>query len=124
MARSRVHPLMLRRTFGLATAAYGAYALARPDHLSRQGGLGDDPDRPDASVRALSRVIGVRDLASGAYIAGSAGRTALVLRALFDAGDAAVFGTQLPTPQTRRKVAVIASAWGGLALLLLSRTRR
>jgi hypothetical protein len=114
---------MLRRTFGLATAAYGLYALARPDHLSRHGGLGD-PDRPDAGVRTLSRVIGVRDLISGATIAARPGPGPLALRAAFDLGDAAVFGTQLPTPRARRTVAVVASGWGALALLLLLRTRR
>ncbi len=122
MARPCVQQSMLRRTFGLATAAYGAYALARPDHLSRHGGLGD-PDRPDAAVRVLSRTIGVRDLASGLYITACPGTTPLALRAIFDLGDAAVFGTQLPTPKARRTVAVVATAWGALALVLLARSR-
>ena len=112
---------MLRTIYGVATAAYGAYALARPDHLSRHGGLGD-PDDPDAAVRVLSRVIGVRDLTSGLLIAASPGRTPLALRAVFDLGDALVFGTQLPTPRGRRTVAAVAALWGGLALALLART--
>src|SRR4051812_635819 len=105
MTHSRVQQSMLRRTYGLATAAYGVYALVRPDHLSRHGGLGD-PDYPDAAVRVLSRTIGVRDLASGLYIAACPTATPLALRATFDLGDAAVFGTQLPTPKARRTVAV------------------
>ena len=113
---------MMRRTYGLATAAYGAYALARPDHLSRHGSLGE-PDHPDHAVRVLSRTIGVRDLVSGLLITARPGPTPLALRAAFDLGDAAVFGTQLPTPKARRTVAMVAAAWGSLALLLLARSR-
>src|SRR4051794_422285 len=113
---------MMRKLYGLATAAYGVYALASPDHLSRHGGLGDG-DPPDAAVRVLPRTIGVRDVASGVSIAIRPGTLPLVLRAAFDLGDAVVFGTQLPTPKARRTVAAVASLWGSLALLLLARSR-
>ena len=42
---------------------------------------------------------------------------ALAVRVTFDAGDAALFGSLLPTRQARRKFAMLASGWGGVAAL-------
>jgi hypothetical protein len=98
---------------GLLTAAYGVSAVARPDILRRHGDL-DDTD----AVRLLSRIVGIRDIVSGALImAAPAGRpltAALGVRVAFDLGDAAAFGTQLPTAHARRKIAAIALGWGVL----------
>ena len=92
------------RMMGLLTAAYGVSAIARPDIIRRHGEL-DDTD----AVRLLSTIVGVRDLVSGTLIVlAPAGRpltAALGVRVAFDLGDAAAFGTLLPTRRARRKIA-------------------
>jgi hypothetical protein len=106
------------RTIGVLTAAYGVSAILRPQTLARWTELGD-PASPGAAVRALSVSIGVRDLCSGAAIVlaprGRALRTALVVRATLDAGDAIVFGTLCPTRRARVAIAAVAAGWGALA---------
>jgi Domain of unknown function (DUF4267) len=115
------------RTIGVLTAAYGVSAILRPQTLARWTELGD-PASPSAAVRALSTSIGVRDLCSGAAIVlaprGRALRTALVVRATLDAGDAIVFGTLCPTRRARVTIAALAAGWGVLAAATAMRTAR
>jgi len=40
---------------------------------------------------------------------------ALAARVAFDLTDCAAFGTLLPAPKARRKVALVAGGWGALA---------
>ena len=47
----------------------------------------------------------------------------MALRVAFDLGDAAAFGTLLPTPGARRKIAAVALAWGGLCAATLPHAR-
>jgi hypothetical protein len=113
------------RTIGVLTAAYGVSAILRPQTLARWTELGD-PASPSAAVRALSASIGVRDLCSGAAIVlaprGRALRTALVVRATLDAGDAIVFGRLCPTRRARVTIAAVAAGWGALAAATAMRT--
>ena len=114
---------VLPRTMGLLTAAYGISAIARPDILRRHGEL-DDTD----AVRVLSTVVGIRDVVSGTLIllapAGRPMTAALGVRVAFDLGDAAAFGTLLPTPRARRKIAAIALGWAALCTATIPVARR
>lgn len=113
---------LLPRTMGALTLLYGVSAVARPDIIRRHGDLpaGD-------ATRLLSTLVGVRDIASGALIVtaprGRPLTTALALRVAFDLGDAAAFGTLLPTPRARRTIAAVALAWAGLCAATLPHAR-
>lgn len=110
------------RIMGLLTAAYGVSAIARPDTIRRHGEL-EDTD----AVRLLSTIVGVRDLVSGTLIVlAPAGRpltAALGVRVAFDLGDAAAFGTLLPTSRARRKIAAVALGWAALCAATIPRAR-
>ncbi|MFI5049458.1 MAG: hypothetical protein ACHQEA_06290 [Gaiellales bacterium] len=110
------------RMMGLLTAAYGVSAIARPDIIRRHGEL-DDTD----AVRLLSTIVGVRDLVSGTLIVlAPAGRpltAALGVRVAFDLGDAAAFGTLLPTRRARRKIAGVALGWAALCAATIPQAR-
>ena len=103
----------LPRAVGLLAAAYGVSAIARPDIIRRHGELADTD-----AVRLLSTIVGIRDLVSGVLIvvapAGGPLTGALAVRVAFDMGDAAAFGTLLPTRRARRKIAAVALGWGAL----------
>ena len=76
--------------------ALGAAIWAAPDRAL--GALGFDPSRP--AIRALGRLAGTRDLATGALALEAHGRPsavrrALLLNAAIDAGDALAFGLAL-----------------------------
>ena len=49
---------------------------------------------------------------------------ALSARVAFDVGDAVVFGSLLPTPGARRKVAAVALGWGCVSALSMIWARR
>ena len=102
------------RIVGVLTAVYGLSAIVRPEVIARHGEL-DDPAIRRSGVALLSGIVGVRDVVSGVgiVVAPSGG----ILRVTFDAGDAALFGSLLPTRQARRKFAVLASGWGGVSAL-------
>lgn len=114
---------LIPRTMGLLTAVYGVSAVARPDIMRRHGEL-EDTD----GVRLLSTVVGIRDIVSGTLIVlAPAGRpltAALGVRVAFDLGDAAAFGTQLPTAHARRKIAAIALGWAALCAATIPLARR
>ena len=106
------------RIVGLLTAAYGVSAVLIPGVIGRQGGYRGWESR-ESGVRLLSAVVGVRDIVSGIAILaaprGDALLAALAARVAFDLSDCVAFGTLLPAPAARRKVAVIAGGWGALA---------
>ena len=108
------------RIVGILTALYGLSAIVRPEVIARHGEL-DDPAIRRSGVALLSGIVGVRDLVSGVAIvvapSGGILLAALAVRVTFDAGDAALFGSLLPTRQARRKFAVLASGWGGVSAL-------
>ncbi|MFC7616537.1 hypothetical protein ACFQV2_26775 [Actinokineospora soli] len=108
--------LTLTRLLGAATAAYSAALLVRPDLLARPAGLANATGEVPGGTKILVRAIGARDTAIGLAMAlappGSALRTAVAARVASDFADAAVFGTALPEPARRRKIAGFAVAWG------------
>jgi hypothetical protein len=110
------------RTVGVLTAAYGVSAIARPDVIRRHGELPDTE-----AVRLLSTIVGIRDLVSGTLIVfAPAGRpltAALGIRVAFDLGDAAAFGTLLPTRRARRKIGAIALGWAALCAAAIPQAR-
>lgn len=107
------------RTFGVLTAAYGAYALARPEHLQRQAAL--EP----ATAVWVGRVVGVRDVVAGVAIVGAttpaARRTVLQVRAALDVVDLAVFGSLATTREGRTRALAAAGSWAMLAAMLARR---
>jgi hypothetical protein len=110
------------RVVGLLTALYGVSAVLKPDVIARHGELASPSDRRSA-VALLSVTIGIRDLVSGIAIvlvpAGGLLLAALGARVVFDAGDAAAFGSLLPTRFARRKVAAVAVGWGAISALAM-----
>lgn len=108
------------RIVGILTAVYGLSAIVRPNVIARHGEL-DDPAIRRSGVALLSAIVGVRDLVSGVAIVvapyGGILLAALAARVAFDAGDAALFGSLLPTRRARRKFAILASGWGGVSAL-------
>lgn len=104
------------------TAAYGAYAIARPDHLAR--GLGE---QPNPQARRLAQALGVRDLATSALaLSGSPRlvRAATVIRVASDLGDAAYLGSRAGA-SSRPKILGVTLGWASLNLAadLLHRRR-
>jgi hypothetical protein len=102
------------RVLGLLTAAYGAYTLARPESLPRTVGL-DRGERDGAATgRALGRLVGARDLVSGASMVllppGPALRTAIAARVACDASDAVAFGSTAPSDR-RALVLGVTTGW-------------
>ena len=105
------------RVYGGLTATYGAYALARPEHLARQTGI--DP----ATARTLGRLFGVRDIVSGlSLLVADSPRArirALRLRVALDTADAVGFAGLAPLPSGRTRGAVAGGTWAVIALALL-----
>jgi hypothetical protein len=105
------------RIMGIATAAYGLWAWARPDALARATGAAAPGD---PALTAWSRTYGVRDMAGGVALAiapaGPALATAVALRLAVDLGDAAVLA-QLPAIDTRRRLVPICLGWAALTAL-------
>ena len=108
------------RMVGILTAVYGLSAIVRPEVIARHGEL-DDPAIRRSGVALLSAIVGVRDVVSGVAIlvapSGAVLLAALAARVTFDAGDAALFGSLLPTRRGRRKIATVALGWGGVSAL-------
>jgi hypothetical protein len=114
--------MLLPRAMGALTLLYGVSAVARPDVIERHGEL-----LPSEATRLLSTLVGIRDIVSGTLMLtaprGRPLQSAVALRVAFDLGDAAAFGTLLPTPGARRKIAAVALAWGGLCAATLPHAR-
>jgi hypothetical protein len=110
----------LSRLLSTATAAYGGYALAQPDHLWQA--LGADRKNREG-LELLARTYGVRDLAIGSLgVFGRSERTvraAMLLRIAMDLGDAVLLSTQTDDEDVRRKVLAVTLGWAGLNTLAL-----
>jgi hypothetical protein len=116
----------LSRLMSTATAGYGAYALANPQHLGQVLEV-DAQDRPGMDL--LAQTYGVRDLViSSLGIFGRSPRTvraAMVLRIAMDLGDAALLSTRVGPGRVRTKVLAVTLGWAGLnSLALLVDARR
>ena len=114
----------LSRLMSAATAAYGAFALARPDHL---GSALEVPASERGGYEVLTLTYGVRDLAiSTAGIVGSPAtvRTAMKLRIANDVGDGIVLALRAKNDDVRQKALAVTMGWAALnsaALLIDSR---
>ena len=108
----------LSRVLGVATAAYSAAIIVRPAVLAGPSGLANATGEVPAGTKILIRALGARDVAIGLAMVfapeGAPLRTAVAARVASDLADAVVFGTALPEPDKRRKVAGFAAVWGGL----------
>jgi hypothetical protein len=112
------------RLLGVATAAYGAAVIVKPDLMLRPAGLSTTHS---TAADTLTRSVGARDIASGLAMAaapsGHALRTALAVRVLSDLGDAVFFGLALRGKPQRTKAVGIAAGWGALCALSALTTR-
>ena len=110
----------LSRFMSTATASYGAFALAVPEHLG-QALQADKKDLPGLDL--LAQTYGVRDLAiSSLGIFGRSGKTvkaAMVLRIAMDLGDAALLASKTKDDAIRQKVLAVTLGWAGLNALAL-----
>lgn len=108
----------LTRVMGAATAAYSVALLVRPAILAKPAGLANATGEVPAGTQILIRALGARDTAIGLAMAfappGAALRTAVAARVASDLADAAVFGSALPEPDRRKKIAGFAVVWGAL----------
>jgi hypothetical protein len=117
--------LPLSRTMSAATAAYGAYALARPRHLGRAMTTNTlEQQRYDVWARAY----GVRDLTVSAL--GLLGRservvtTAMAVRIASDVVDGAILSVRAHDGATRAKVLGVTLGWAALNTAALVADRR
>ena len=113
------------KLLSLATAAYGAFALARPRHLA------DGIEAPPAQAPAFDRMAYTyagRDLSiSGLAIASgnpAVVTAAMALRILGDLSDAAVLGTGTSKPAVQKKVLAVTLGWAALNTVALVADRR
>ena len=107
-----------------ASAAYGAYALARPAHVGRAMEAGPVEQ---GSYDRLARIYGVRDVAISALgVLGTPGavRAAMGLRVASDLVDAAYLSTRADSGRVRAKVLGVTLGWAALNTVALLRDRR
>lgn len=111
----------LSRLMSAATAGYGAYALAQPDHLA-DALRADAADRPGLAL--LARTYGVRDLTISAFAVFGRSpktvRTAMRFRFLNDVGDGVLLALRTSDPEVRSKVLAVTMGWAGLNALALT----
>jgi hypothetical protein len=115
----------LSRLMSTATASYGVFALAQPDHL---GKLLTTDRKDQASYDVLARTLGARDLAVAAFgILGRSEKTvtaAMLLRVMMDLSDAAVLCREAESDEIRQKVLAVTIGWASLNALALAVDRR
>ncbi|WP_406723833.1 hypothetical protein WJ438_02960 [Streptomyces sp. GD-15H] len=118
MKRQTSKPIAATQVLGLATAAYSAALVIRPEILARPCGLTGSDGRAERSTRLLIRAIGARDTVIGTAMMlaprGTARSWAVGCRIVADFSDAVAFGTMLPSRGARAKAAVSATLWGAL----------
>ena len=114
------------KLLSLATAAYGAYAIAKPRHLA------DVIEAPTDQAPAFDRMAYTyagRDLSiSGLAIASgnpSVVTAAMALRILGDLSDAAILGAgTTDRPDVQKKVLAVTLGWAALNTIALVADRR
>lgn len=113
------------KMLSLATAAYGAFALAKPRHLA--SGIDAPPDQAPAFDQMAYTYAG-RDLSiSGLALVShnpSVVTGAMLLRILGDFADAAILATHAPSSQVRAKVLGVTLGWAALNTAALVADRR
>ncbi len=113
------------KLISLATAGYGAFALARPRHLA------DGLEAPTQQAPAFDRMAYTyagRDLTiSGLAIASgnpSVVTAAMALRILGDVSDAVILSTGTSRSDVRTKVLAVTLGWAALNTVALVADRR
>ncbi|WP_406232369.1 hypothetical protein [Nocardia sp. NBC_01009] len=116
--------MWLPRVAGAATAAYGLAVTARPAFLLGPCGWSSD----DPAARALARMVGLRDAASGLALVAAPGpgamRLAIAVRACSDLADTVVVGTTLRGQTQRAKAIAVTAGWGLLCAATAAATVR
>ncbi|MBH0775646.1 hypothetical protein [Nocardia bovistercoris] len=99
------------RTAGVATAAYGLAVAARPSILLGPCGWSDESPQ----VRAVTRMVGLRDVASGLAMVAAPGpramRLAVAVRVGADLADTAVLGVALRGRPQHTKALAVTTGW-------------
>ncbi|MCX2967724.1 MULTISPECIES: hypothetical protein [Streptomyces] len=115
----------LLRLVGAATAAYGLLVTARPQLLARPSGLVDATGHTAPATAIALTPLAWRDAASGLAMLAAPGdaalRTAAVLRAAADFGDAVLLGSTLPGRTRRWGAVAVSVGWGTLTVAGLLR---
>lgn len=115
----------LSRVMSAATAGYGVFALARPDHL---GKALEAPSARRPAFDLLAYTYGARDLPVSAVAltatSPSVVTAAMVLRIAGDLTDAAILGLGTSDPKVRRKVLAVTLGWAAANALALTLDRR
>ncbi|MEU7628577.1 hypothetical protein AB0C34_01140 [Nocardia sp. NPDC049220] len=111
------------RIAGVATAGYGLAVALRPGVLLGPCGWSDD----NTAGRAVARMAGMRDLASGLAMAVAARpntmRLAIAIRVGSDLSDAVVLGRALRGRPQRAKAIAATVGWGLLCAATIAATR-
>jgi hypothetical protein len=111
----------LSRLMSTGTAGYGAFALAKPEHLANVL-QADKRERPGYDL--LAQAYGVRDLTIGALgMFGRSGKTvraAMLIRIVMDLGDAALLAPRMKDDAIRQKVLAVTLGWAGLNAVALA----
>lgn len=106
------------RLVAAASAGYGVFALARPDHLA--SGL----EAEDTSaVRTLAMVFGAREIAVGTLaLLGDRGvvSACMAARLSFDLSDCGILMTQVEDEGVRRKVLGVTLGWAAVNALAVA----
>ncbi|WP_054814943.1 hypothetical protein [Nocardia arizonensis] len=101
----------LPRTAGVVTAAYGIAVAARPAVMLAPCGWSDD----SASARAMARMVGLRDVASGLALVAAREpgqlRIAAAVRVGSDLADTAVLGLALRGSPQQAKALAVTAGW-------------
>ena len=114
------------KLLSLATATYGAYALAKPRHLA------DVIEAPADQASAFDRMAYTyagRDLSISGLAIASGNPTvvtaAMALRILGDLSDAAILGTgTTDRPEVQKKILAVTLGWAALNAIALVADRR
>ena len=110
----------LSRLMSTASAGYGAFALAVPEHLA-DALQADKEDR--AGLDLLAQTYGVRDATISMFgmfgRSGKTVKTAMLIRIAMDLGDAALLSTRTKDDAIRQKVLAVTLGWAGLNALAL-----
>ena len=109
------------RVMGGLTVVYSVAVLAKPKIFAKPCGLLNGRGAVPADVAPLIRSIASRDTAIGLAMmiapAGAPLRWAAGLRAISDAGDAALLGSALPDRDARSKVIGVSAGWAAACAL-------
>ncbi len=114
----------LSRILSAATAAYGVFALVKPDHL---GSALEAPSEQMPAFNLMAYTYGVRDIPVSALgmLASSPQlvTASMLMRIVSDFSDAAILGINMDEPKVRSKALAVTIAWGALntAALLIDR---